>query len=399
MALGAGASWAGAVGSVGNLVGAAVDGIASFFGVKDSDPLGDLKKFASTEITQKEVDQVELNAKGVVAYAKAMTALAGMEVGKTVGDALGGIVSGIGSLFGGGGDDKKGPIEGLKNFAALNIDGEKIKKDISSLLSILEDKNVDLKKSWIFKAILTNIGDGLRAFTAPGSFVDSLAGAATKVLSFLTGDKSPIQQIEIIASKSTELKEGAAAIGQISDGLDKMAKLQFDGSDIKIDQFAKDLVAAIPLIEGAIMGGTVDPPGLGNKVELKGLASGEIKWEEGAKNIAVIRKALGLEAEVPKPAGADKAEKVEGEKAKDGAAAGGKFKIIETMNVNTLVAQTLISNAIERNAAARVPGDAGYIAAVDASSTSIRADSISLFDTPMANPDPLAAKAAKAYTG
>ena len=355
MALGAGSEWAKGIGAVGNLVGAAVDGIASFFGVKDADPLGDLKKFAATVITQKEVDQVKLNAEGVVAYAKAMTALAGMKVGESFGKALGSIFSGIGSLFGAK-KEEKGPLEGLKSFAALSLDGEKIKKDITNLLSILEDKNISIERSVLFKNILTNIGDGLREFTKPGSFVDSLAGAAASVLSFLTGDKSPIQQIEIISANSEKLVAGSTAIEKIGNGLDKMAALKFEGDDIKLEKFAKDLLESVPLIETAIMGGKVEKSmwksigsslfGGGDKTFL-GLASGDIKWDQASKNIAMLRSAMGF----------DDASAQGVQPADESADAG--FKMIDTMSVNTLVAQTLISNAIDRNAATRTPGGGG----------------------------------------
>ena len=124
------------------------------------------------------------------------------------------------------------------------------------------------------------------------------------------------------------------------------------------------------------MGGTVDPPGMGNKVKLKGLASGEVKWSEGAKNISVIRKALGLKGISPgdserKDAATAAAARSEGylkiiaddvierttatydpisgalldvEDNKET-----KFSMIKTMNVNTIIAQTLLSNAMDKS--------------------------------------------------
>ena len=383
MALGAGSSWATSIGAVGNLVGAAVDGIASFFGVKDADPLGDLKKFAATVITQKEVDQVKLNAEGVVAYAKAMTALAGMKVGESFGKALGSIFSGIGSLFGAK-KEEKGPLEGLKSFAALSLDGEKIKKDITNLLSILEDKNISIERSVLFKNILTNIGDGLREFTKPGSFVDSLAGAAASVLSFLTGDKSPIQQIEIISANSEKLVAGSTAIEKIGNGLDKMAALKFEGDDIKLEKFAKDLLESVPLIETAIMGGKVEKSmwksigsslfGGGDKTFL-GLASGDIKWDQASKNIAMLRSAMGF----------DDASAQGVQPADESADAG--FKMIDTMSVNTLVAQTLISNAIDRNAATRTPGGGGVDVTDFSTQVSSTTSNVSIDAIDMGPPD------------
>ena len=140
-----------------------------------------------------------------------------------------------------------------------------------------------------------------------------------------------------LASKSEELKEGAEAIGKIGEGLDKMAGLKFDGSEINIKEFAEDLKNSIPVIEAAIMG---SEEGLLFKTKLKGLASTEIKWDEAAKNIKTLREALGVQA------------------ATDMGGAGGSagkqqaFRLsrVNRLNVNTLVAQRLISRAIEKSA-------------------------------------------------
>ena len=197
-----------------------------------------------------------------------------------------------------------GAAEAVNRFAGIGQKGggksfaEKIKSEVVTLLSVLDEPGVDQKKADDFSKIMGTIAAGLVKISA-GKLIGSLAGAASGVLNFLRGSKSPIQEVMNLAAKSEDLTKGAIAMSQIADGLDKMAALKFEGSDIEIDDFAKDLVAAVPLIEGAIMGGTVDPPGMGNKVKLKGLASGEVKWSEGAKNISVIRKALGLKGISP----------------------------------------------------------------------------------------------------
>jgi hypothetical protein len=361
MAAGAGAGLGTAVGGIANFVDGAVKGITKFFGIAEADPLGDLKKFAATIVTQSEIDQIKLNATAVFEYTKAMGALSALKVGKTFGDTLSTIVSGIGSLFGA---KEGGPIEALKNFAALKLDGEKIKKDITALLSILEDKNISLEKSVLFKTILTNIGDGLRKFTGPGSFVDSLAGAATKVLAFLVGTDSPITEVMKLASKSEELQVGADAIGKIGEGLDKMAGLKFDGSKINITKFAEDLKESIPVIEAAIMG-SEKVKWFGSNIKLRGLASTDIKWDEAATNMKILREALGVQAVTDK-----------------GTAAGGAgkqqaFKLtkVNRLTVNTLIAEKLISRAVEKSAAGQggsiIVSDQSVKQATDARSTNI----------------------------
>jgi hypothetical protein len=65
MAAGAGAGLGTAVGGIANFVDGAVKGITKFFGIAEADPLGDLKKFAATIVTQSEIDQIKLNATAV----------------------------------------------------------------------------------------------------------------------------------------------------------------------------------------------------------------------------------------------------------------------------------------------------------------------------------------------
>jgi len=336
MAAGAKSSGGKLIGDIAGFASGAVKALGSFFGIGDekADPLGDLKKFAATVITEKEVTQIKLNASGISTYADAMVNMGKITVGKGFGDTLSNVFSGIGSLFGGSGE--KSPMTALQNFASANIDSAKIKKDITALLSVLEDPNVDLKKSWTFKTILTNISKGLEKFTAPGGFVGLLASAGNSMLQFLTGDKSPIEQIQLIAGKSQELKDGAEAIDKISVGLEKMAGLKFDGSDIKIESFSKDLLESIPNIEAAIMGGEIEVSGFNPKV--KGLASKDIKWADAAKNIKVLKEALYMQVSADMGG-------------MGGAGDALKGPNINKLTVNTLVAEKLISRAVEKSAA------------------------------------------------
>ena len=153
-------------------------------------------------------------------------------------------------------------------------------------------------------------------------------------MSFLTGDKSPIQQIETIAGKSKELREGAGAITSISDGLDKMAALKFDGSDINVEDFAEDLMKSVPALEVAIAGGEVGGGWVTSGTKIKGLANPDVGWTEAAANINLLRQAMGMKTEKP-----------------GSAAVQGAATEIGKLTVNTLVAEKLISRAVEKSAA------------------------------------------------
>jgi len=240
---------------------------------------------------------------------------------------------------------------------------DNIKKDVTTLLSMLNDDNIDVKKSEDFNTILGNIAFGLTKFAA-GDFLGTLAAAGKSVVSFLTGGDSPVKEIMKLAASSKELKEGSEAIGKIGEGLDKMAGLKFDGSKINITKFAEDLKESIPVIEAAIMG-SEKVKWFGSNIKLRGLASTDIKWDEAATNMKILREALGVQAVTDK-----------------GTAAGGAgkqqaFKLtkVNRLTVNTLIAEKLISRAVEKSAAGQggsiTVSDQSVKQATDARSTNI----------------------------
>jgi hypothetical protein len=108
-----------------------------------------------------------------------------------------------------------------------------------------------------------------------------------------------------VASKADDLTKGATALERIESALSKLSGLKFDGGDINIKDMADDLVGAVPAIEKAIMGGKAEGGFFkklfgGESIEFKGLASGEVNFEEASKNIKMLRDSLGLVA--PEPA-------------------------------------------------------------------------------------------------
>ena len=156
-----------------------------------------------------------------------------------------------------------------------------------------------------------------------------------------------------LAEKSDDLKTGAEALSQIGNSLDKMAALKFDGSEIKIEKFAEDLKNSVPIIEQAIMGST---EGLFFKTEIKGLASTEIKWAEAAKNIKMLRQALGSTVEsdmggAGSRGDSDTQKSFESDTGGPGDSQKSLYPTqIHKLNVNQLIAETLISRAVEKSA-------------------------------------------------
>jgi len=169
-----------------------------------------------------------------------------------------------------------------------------IVKDVNTLMAMINDPNVNQKKANEFSSIMGTIAAGLVKFSA-GKFIGTLASAAAGVVGFLTGAKSPIQEIRNIAKEADNIEKGANAIGKVSDNLKKIGSLKFDGSDINIKDFSKDLLDSVPAIEAAIMGGKIKGGVFSSDIKYKGLASTEIKWSDAAKNIRTIQAALKVD--------------------------------------------------------------------------------------------------------
>ncbi len=121
-----------------------------------------------------------------------------------------------------------------------------------------------------------------------------MLSAGASILKFFSGDKSAFEQIRIIANQSDQLEKGANAIDRIAGSLDRIGSLKFDGTQLGLKQFARDLAESVPAIEKAIMGGTFDESWLptGNTTTL-GLANPLVGYADAAKNIAGLRVALG----------------------------------------------------------------------------------------------------------
>jgi hypothetical protein len=168
---------------------------------------------------------------------------------------------------------------------------DNIVKDVNTLLAMVNDPNTNLEKAKEFSAVMGHIAGGLLKFAA-GGFTGTLAGAASAALSFLTGTKSPVTQMQEIAKNAKELERGSNAISKIAEGFDRIGRLKFDGSRLNIADFTEDLLESVPNIEIAIMGGTITK---GRDRKIKGLASDDIKFEQASINMSKLRASLGME--------------------------------------------------------------------------------------------------------
>jgi len=169
---------------------------------------------------------------------------------------------------------------------------QRIKDNVKNLLSITAE-GYDQKKADEFSSVMGTISAGLLKFSG-STFVSSLAGAASGILNFLSGKESPIEEMMNIANKADKLEKGANALDRIAGALSKISGLNFQGTKLGISEMAEDLLKSIPAIETAINGGTVGEGWISSGTQIKGLASSDIKFDEAAKNITLLRESLGL---------------------------------------------------------------------------------------------------------
>jgi len=87
------------ISGLGTLVGGIADGLAGFLGIEKKDPMVALKEFAKTEITEAELKQIEINARGLTVFSAAMAVSAGGDVLQDIGGLIGGVARGLTALI------------------------------------------------------------------------------------------------------------------------------------------------------------------------------------------------------------------------------------------------------------------------------------------------------------
>ena len=217
------------------------------------------------------------NEEHLVAFKKVMASLGLGLTAFAVGKSAAGVAD---KLAGGPAIFKKG------GFA------KQIKDEVTTLLSIGNIKDID--KVYTVTYALKNLGIGLAAFGA-GEFVGTLAAAGTAVLTFL-GAKGPIEKMKELAKHADPLTKGADALTKIVSALERISALKLSGlGGLGIKELAEDLLKSMPIIEKAVMGGTVEGgifPWQDDDMTFKGLASPDIKFEEAANNITLLKKSF-----------------------------------------------------------------------------------------------------------
>lgn len=185
---------------------------------------------------------------------------------------------------------------GVAQFVTKEGWVDQIVTDVKKLIGILDNDGINEERAITLSKVFGHISAGLLKFTG-AKFIDSLAGAGAGLLNFLSGNESPVEQMMRIADNSEKLEKGANSLERIRSALAGLSDLKFDGSNLNLEDMAEDLMKSVPVLESAIMGGKIKGgifPWSDDDVEFKGLASGDIKYEEAIKRIAELRQSLGF---------------------------------------------------------------------------------------------------------
>ena len=221
---------------------------------------------------------------------------------------------------------------------------EGIKHEVETLMSIGGKEGITEEKGTQFKLAMFEISKGLAAFTG-AKFLDSLAGAVSGLLNFLSGNESPVEAVLGLANKADQLERVGVALKTISSGLGKFADLK-DIGDTDIKKLTENLVESLPNLEKAIMGGHVDTKGWGG-VDVKGLASPDIKYADAAQNLnAIMQSTSGALSTMVSGAGAVDA-------------SGATPQMIEAMTIKTAIIESAVIQGPIAGAVGPGPGPGG----------------------------------------
>lgn len=199
-------------------------------------------------------------------------------------------------------------ITAIAQFFSKDDFAEKTKQNVLTLLSIGDvHPDADVKAAKV-KDAMTSLSGGLALFSG-GTFVSALADAGAKILNFITGGDSPIDQLLKLADKDQEIASTERNINKMVDTLQRFSTLNLTGPTINFEELIAGVGRAIPFIQALggthpdqIGGDSVTVGGglLGGGVEFgpKGILDEGLKIPEISEKIAQVQGALGYNVNV-----------------------------------------------------------------------------------------------------
>ena len=270
-----------AAGDITNVFGGIARGITSLFGLPEApDPMTEIKKFAETELTQKEVDQIQLNATALVEFSKAMALY---KASGAVADSLNlvsNMAKGVVNFFGGTtGID----YEEIKTFAEADLQVEKITSNalaLSTFATAMSTMASDkIGTEW------KNIGANILG--AIGGFFGGDANA-NMMKNFDAIDEFTARTLDLVT-----VENNISAINRFMEF--GQSWVGFKGGDFDgVSDFAEGLVRSANGIHTAMYGGTYAKSGINMKIkEGRGLADVDVMdMTNAGMGIAVLRHSL-----------------------------------------------------------------------------------------------------------
>jgi hypothetical protein len=253
----------GVVEDIAKLASGIVNFAASFFPA-GADPMVQMKKFADHKFTQAEVDQIELNAKALLAFSTTMGVAKTMGAVGDVTGLFGGIANGISSLFG---LEKSDPMADMKLFAK-----EKITQEEADQISLNANA-------------LVNFSKAMALYSASGAAADALdlVGNIAKGITSFFGGTSGIDYEEIktfaesgIDKYETQITTNARVLGAFSLAMSEHASNQ---SGLEWQNIGTNILGAV----GSIFGGKPE-----DKIPYDEItAFAAVDWDETVKNKVV----------------------------------------------------------------------------------------------------------------
>lgn len=213
--------------------------------------------------------------------------------GGTVALALGGIGAGL-LLFGAG--------SAINSLVQDTKWSGRVKTNVLTLLSIADDVGDDfVKKSTSVATGLGKLGAGLAVFGG-GTFVSSLAAAASGILDFFTPGKSlsPVDVMLSLADREVEINKAATGVTKLANAMSKLSGISFNGNNIDIEGMLNDFGHLPALLDGLANGSPNGPiefetHGRNKHIDFKkGILDPSLKVPEIAATMNHVNSVLGL---------------------------------------------------------------------------------------------------------
>ena len=135
---------------------------------------------------------------------------------------------------------------GIGNFFAGDNMAQKVKDDVQTLLSVVEQDPDILRKSRGFKAAMTNVADAMAVYgsgTLKKAGADFLGGIA-KLFTFGGGEPSPVDVAIRIGNNEAKINKGAAGMRTLARSLETFSRVDLDSADLSnYDELMEDLIA------------------------------------------------------------------------------------------------------------------------------------------------------------